>query len=107
VSAFQIERGDNVATALDDCAPGAVDIAGDAAAPEIAALEAIPRGHKLAVRDIAAGEAIVKYGVSIGGATRDIPAGAWVHVHCMKSNCDEKSGDIDPRTGVSTATRYE
>lgn len=43
-------------------------------------------GHKLALRPIAAGERIMKYGVSIGSATRDIPAGGHVHVHNMKSD---------------------
>jgi len=41
----------------------------------------VPRGHKLAVRDLAAGSAVHKYGQSIGRATTDIAAGAHVHVH--------------------------
>lgn len=43
-------------------------------------------GHKLAVRPIAAGEKIVKYGVPIGSATRAIAAGEHVHLHNMKSD---------------------
>ena len=43
-------------------------------------------GHKIAARDIAAGETILKYNFPIGVATADIPAGAHVHVHNMKSN---------------------
>jgi hypothetical protein len=43
-------------------------------------------GHKLALRSIAAGDKILKYGVSIGSATRDIAAGEHVHVHNMKSD---------------------
>ncbi len=38
-------------------------------------------GHKYALRDIRAGEAIIKYGYPIGRATVDIPAGAHVHSH--------------------------
>ncbi len=38
-------------------------------------------GHKYALRDIRAGEAIIKYGYPIGQATADIPAGAHVHSH--------------------------
>jgi arabinonate dehydratase len=43
--------------------------------------EPIPAGHKIAVRDIAAGERILKFGQPIGTAAEDILQGAWVHVH--------------------------
>lgn len=43
-------------------------------------------GHKYALRNIADGAAIVKYGMSIGHATRDIVAGEHVHVHNMATN---------------------
>ncbi len=41
----------------------------------------IPRSHKLALRDIPAGETVHKYGQSIGRATADIVAGDHVHSH--------------------------
>src|SRR5450631_1879258 len=41
----------------------------------------VPRGHKLALRELAAGSAVHKYGQSIGRATADIVAGAHVHTH--------------------------
>jgi altronate hydrolase len=44
-----------------------------------------PLAHKLARRLIRAGETVVKYGAPIGVATADIPCGAHVHVHNMKS----------------------
>lgn len=43
-------------------------------------------GHKLAIRPIAAGEKIVKYGVPIGSASRGIAAGEHVHLHNMRSD---------------------
>jgi altronate dehydratase small subunit len=43
-------------------------------------------GHKVACRRIAAGEKILKYGVPIGSATRDIEPGEHVHLHNMKSD---------------------
>jgi hypothetical protein len=43
-------------------------------------------GHKLAACDIAPGEKIIKYGVSIGSATVAIQAGETVHLHNMKSD---------------------
>ncbi len=41
----------------------------------------IPAGHKIAARAIRQGEPIRKYNVTIGFATADIPAGAYVHSH--------------------------
>ena len=42
-------------------------------------------GHKLARRDIAPDDAIIKYGCPIGFATCAIPAGAHVHLHNVRS----------------------
>lgn len=47
---------------------------------------ALPLGHKIAARAIAAGEKILKYGAPIGVATVDIAAGAHVHVHNIRSD---------------------
>lgn len=41
----------------------------------------VPYGHKIALRDIAKGEPIMKYGESIGAASHDIRKGEYVHVH--------------------------
>jgi altronate hydrolase len=46
-------------------------------------------GHKYALRKIAAGEDIIKYGMPIGHATREIAAGEHVHVENMKTNLGE------------------
>ena len=43
-------------------------------------------GHKIAGREIRAGEKVLKYGVPIGSAIRDIRAGEHVHLHNMKSD---------------------
>lgn len=49
----------------------------------------IVKGHKFALRDIKAGENIVKYGSPIARATADIKAGEHVHVHNVKTNLSE------------------
>lgn len=49
-------------------------------------------GHKYALRDIKKGENIIKYGNPIGHATEDIPAGAHVHTHNVKTNL---SGNLE------------
>ena len=46
-------------------------------------------GHKYAIRDIAEGENVVKYGMPIGHATRPIAKGEHVHVHNVKTNLGE------------------
>lgn len=46
----------------------------------------VPLGHKVAAREIAPGEKIIKYGAPIGSAVTTIPAGAHVHTHNMKSD---------------------
>ncbi len=50
-------------------------------------------GHKLAARDIRAGEKIVKYGAPIGSATRPIVRGDHVHLHNMKSDYKDRRYD--------------
>ena len=51
--------------------------------------EKIPAGHKYALRTIACGEYVIKYGEIIGRATQDIAEGEWVHTHNVKSHLDE------------------
>jgi altronate hydrolase len=46
-------------------------------------------GHKYALRDIAEGENVVKYGMPIGHATKPIAKGEHVHVHNVKTNLGE------------------
>ena len=47
-------------------------------------------GHKYALRDIKAGENIIKYGNPIGHATCDIKKGEHVHTHNVKTNLSDK-----------------
>jgi altronate hydrolase len=74
----RIAPQDDVAVALSDLAPGA-QVAAASAAIEIN--QPVPRGHKVALRDIRAGEAVRKLGWPIGRATCDIPRGSHVHTH--------------------------
>ena len=106
-SAFQIDVKDNVATALEALEPGDVRVLGDAEKEMLLCTQAVPVGHKIAARDIAAGEMIVKYGVVIGRATADIAAGSWVHLHVMCSNYDERSSHLDVLTGAPRDIVYE
>lgn len=84
--AIMIKDGDNVATALRDIAAGETTTVGcgDGTVP-VPLVQDIAYGHKFAVRAIAAGEDVLKYGEVIGRATADIPAGAHAHVHNVES----------------------
>src|SRR5215471_3104339 len=101
-SAFHLHLKDNVATLLDD-ANGVVQLVG-AQPQEIQLLENIARGHKVALKEIAAGAAVVKFGVRIGHATKPIARGAWVHLHNLASDLDERSGTLDLHSGAPTDT---
>src|SRR3954471_13008951 len=52
---------------------------GDDVAVALRELPGVPRGHKVAVRDIAAGATVRKYGQAIGVATAPIAEGEHVH----------------------------
>jgi altronate hydrolase len=54
---------------------------GDDVAVALRDLEAVPRGHKVAVRDLQAGAPVRKYGQVIGVATAPIAEGEHVHTH--------------------------
>ena len=107
MTAFQIDLKDNVATALEPLQPGRITLRGDSAEQFMTAVTEIPAGHKIALREIAAGEDIVKYGVRIGRATEDIKKGSWVHLHNIRSVYDERSSHLDVMTGAPKDTRYE
>ena len=86
MQAIQIHPRDNVAVALEDLKKGtAVEINGK----KIVLQDDVARGHKIALMDIAEGSRIVKYGNVIGLATKEIPAGSWVHVHNVKTELSE------------------
>jgi sugar lactone lactonase YvrE len=81
-AACQLSPVDDVATALRDLAAGErIAVTCGEAQREVTLCERVPAGHKLALRPLAAGLRIRKYGEYIGRAACDIAAGAWVHDH--------------------------
>ena len=78
-----LSPGDNIGIAVRDIDRG--DAARSAGGATLVALEAIPLGHKIALRPIAEGEKIVRFGVPVGIATADIAPGRLVHVHNVRS----------------------
>ncbi|QGZ65090.1 UxaA family hydrolase [Paraburkholderia acidisoli] len=52
---------------------------------EIVARQDIPIGHKVALKDMAVGDTVYKYGVDIGKVIAPIKAGDHAHVHNIKT----------------------
>ena len=87
-NAIQIDEKDNVATTTSEVDAGEqIDIISPDGRvilkPKV--IESIPFGHKLAIKPIAEGEHVVKYGEIIGVATKHIKSGAWVNTHNVGS----------------------
>ena len=45
----------------------------------------IPIGHKIALRDLAPGDSVLKYGIDMGKVVAPIRAGEHAHVHNVKT----------------------
>jgi altronate hydrolase len=76
--AIRLHAADNVAVARVPIPPGTeLRVAGAG----VMAREPIPAGHKIALREIAAGETVLRYGQAIGRAKQAIAAGSHVHGH--------------------------
>lgn len=81
-SIHSVDPRDHVATALRDVSAGeALTLHGHA----LTATADIPRGHKIAIRPVLAGEDVLKYGWPIGRATAAIAVGDHVHVHNVET----------------------
>ena len=72
--ALRLNEADNIIVAVDAFAPGFVY-------QNATASERVPRGHKMAILAIAAGEPVRKFGQIIGFASQPIAPGQWVHEH--------------------------
>lgn len=79
---IRLGDSDNVAVALEDINKGEVLRFPEG---EVVLLSDIPKGHKFALRNIRAGEKVIKYDSVIGEATQDIKVGEWVHTHNVKT----------------------
>ena len=68
----RMHPADNVAIVAND---GGLP-RGTAFADGLTLCEQVPQGHKLSLVDIAAGTPVTRYGVVIGRALKDLPAGS-------------------------------
>ncbi len=83
---LQIHPDDNVVVCLEEMKKGESITLSNG--NTIEALEDIPAGHKIAIKDVPSGSDIIKYGYAIGHSTEDITIGRWVHTHDIKTNLE-------------------
>ena len=81
-------------------------IAGGTQVDGVTVASDVPAGHKIATRAIPAGATVLKYGYSIGVATRDIAPGEHVHSHNLSSTLRDDYSTRDPQR-VSAPPRRE
>jgi len=87
---------DNVATTIEEIQPGdQVPIPQGGEVRTLTAVEAIPFGFKIALEELPQGAIIVKYGETIGKASKLIAKGALVHVHNLEGT--RARGDLEGR----------
>ena len=95
---FVIDASDNVATVVVEPVQRGdrVRTNGRITDRQLAALDDIAYGHKIALEAITSGDTVRKYGLSIGRATQDIQAGQHVHTHNVES--ERGRGDLASST---------
>lgn len=85
LSFLKINPLDNVVVVLLDLSKGQeINVDGSV----ITVSEDIPAGHKLALKDFAAGEHVIKYGYPIGHTRSAVTKGSWINEKNIKTNLD-------------------
>ena len=82
------DKRDNVGVAVVDIRAGQEVVGAaldDGSGFRLAARQDIPLGHKIALRDLALGDTVIKYGEDIGRVVAEIRTGEHVHVHNLKT----------------------
>jgi len=82
------DTADTVGVAVVDIAAGTELTGRDLSTNKPLAAKAaqdIPLGHKLALKDFAVGDTVIKYGNDIGKVVQPIKAGQHVHTHNVKT----------------------
>lgn len=86
-SLIKLHPTDDVAIAMRNINAGEIlPVDGE----DIIVNENLDKGHKVALRDIAKSENVIKYGAPIGFALEDIKKGGWVHTHCVKTTLNDE-----------------
>lgn len=83
IDVLQIHPDDNVCVALRPLPPGSeIECAG----ASFVLQAAVPLGAKIALRSLAEGAKVIKFGEPIGSLTSNVEAGTYVHTHNLESD---------------------
>ncbi len=74
-----MNQADNVAIIANDGGLPAGTVMTEGPAAGLTLRDKVPQGHKVALVDLAQGQAVLRYNVPVGYARVAIPAGSWVH----------------------------
>lgn len=77
---IRMHPGDNVAIVANDGGLAAGTVLMDG----LVLRDKVPQGHKVALQDLAAGDAVIRYNVPVGFAKQAIAAGSWVHERLLE-----------------------
>ncbi len=91
---IRMHDADNVAIVAND---GGLS-AGTALDSGLVLRDTVPQGHKVALRAIAAGEAVLRYNVPVGYAKQPIAAGSWVHERLLEIPAARELQDLPMAT---------
>ncbi|HYD39606.1 MAG TPA: altronate dehydratase family protein [Anaeromyxobacter sp.] len=94
---LRLHPDDDVVIALEALAPGA-----EVATPDgpVTVVAGVPAGHKLAVRALAPGAPVRRYGHVIGAATAPIRPGDHVHTHNLSAALAPRAEDLVAEAGA-------
>lgn len=85
---IRLHPNDDVIIALQPIAKGQtvlVDAVGKEAALSLIVQDDVPKGHKILIHPVSAGQDILKFGYSIGKAKQSLEPGCWIHTHNMET----------------------
>jgi len=77
---IRVHPNDNVAIVVNDGGLGEGAVFPDG----LELRERVPQGHKVALRDLAAGDAVIRYNVVIGYALKSLGKGSWINEHVIR-----------------------
>ncbi len=103
---LRLHADDDVVVAVDSIPEGA-RVGG------VTAAQRVPKGHKLAVRPLAQGQPLKKFGQIIGFASKAIQPGEWVHEHNLGFAAFERDYDfcadarVEPRVSGPDIVTFE
>ena len=86
--AMIIDKQDHVATCISAIKRGeTVELMlNGRKSKKIKATQNIPYAHKICIKPMKKGDQCLKYGLSIGSASKEVKVGDYIHVHNIDSN---------------------